>query len=57
MIKYVIIPFKIVLFIITICIMVAMDLFLVRLIGLNFKQDFLITKKDWNEMKDWTLKK
>lgn len=55
--KRIFIPFKLVLFIITLCVMVAMDIFLVRLIGLNFKQDFLITKKDWDEMVDWTFKK
>lgn len=44
------------LFLTALIIITLMDLVFIRIISLNFKQDYLITKKDFNEMKDWTFK-
>lgn len=45
------------LFLTALVVIAAMDLVFIRIISLNFKQDYLITKKDFKEMKDWTFKK
>ena len=57
-IKYLIFtPIRVVLIAITLVVLAVMDLLLIRIIGLNFKQKYLIEKKDVSEMFGWAVYK
>lgn len=53
----IIIPTRIIGFAITLALITALDILFIRILSFNFKQPFLITKKDFIEMKNWTLNK